>query len=191
VAEGAHAAVHEEIGGRRWRISASSFFQSGPAAAEMLVDAVDRAVGDALPRGGALVDAYAGVGVVGGALAARQGVRLTAIEQHPAAVADARANLHDLDARIVAGPVESWRTGELHPDVVVADPPRSGLGRAGAGAVAAAGADRLVLISCDPASFARDVLLVAEAGYALRNWQVVDLFPHTTHLEVVGRLDRS
>jgi tRNA/tmRNA/rRNA uracil-C5-methylase (TrmA/RlmC/RlmD family) len=173
VVDGAHAAVHEEIGGRRWRISASSFFQSGPAAAGILVDAVDRAVGDALPPGGALVDAYAGVGVVGGVLAARRGARLTAIEQHPAAVADARANLQDLDARIVAGPVESWRPGEEQPDVIVADPPRSGLGRAGAGAVLAAGADRLVLISCDPASFARDV------------------FPHTTHLEVVGRLDRS
>jgi 23S rRNA (uracil1939-C5)-methyltransferase len=192
VGRGAHAVVHEEIDGRRWRISAGSFFQSGPAAAQLLVDVIDAAVGDALPSGGLVLDAYAGVGVVGGVLAARRGARLTAVEQHPSAVADARANLCGLDATVESGPVERWAPAVGEPiDVVVADPPRSGLGGAGVSALAAAGAPRLVLVSCDAASFARDVALLAEVGYRLSGWQVADLFPHTAHLEVVGRLDRS
>jgi tRNA/tmRNA/rRNA uracil-C5-methylase (TrmA/RlmC/RlmD family) len=48
-----------------------------------------------------------------------------------------------------------------------------------------------VVVSCDPASFARDVGLLTQAGYRLTGWQALDLFPHTTHVEVVGRLDRS
>jgi tRNA/tmRNA/rRNA uracil-C5-methylase (TrmA/RlmC/RlmD family) len=189
---GARVAVHEEIGSRRWRISAGSFFQSGPAAAQLLVDVVDAAVGDALRAGGRVLDAYAGVGLVGGVLAARRGARLTAVEQHPSAVSDARANLVDLDAIVEAGPVEQWEPAVGQPiDVVVADPPRSGLGGAGVSALAAAGASRLVLVSCDAASFARDVALLGEVGYRLSGWQVADLFPHTAHLEVVGRLDRS
>jgi tRNA/tmRNA/rRNA uracil-C5-methylase (TrmA/RlmC/RlmD family) len=113
------------------------------------------------------------------------------VEQHPSAVSDARANLSDLDATVESGPVERWEPAAGQPfDVVVADPPRSGLGSAGVSALAAAGAPRLVLVSCDAASFARDVGLLSEVGYRLSGWQVADLFPHTAHLEVVGRLDR-
>jgi 23S rRNA (uracil1939-C5)-methyltransferase len=189
VTSGSEAWVHEEIGGRRWRISAGSFFQSGPAAAQLLVDAVDAAIGDSLPGGGHLLDAYAGVGVVGGVIAERRGARLTAIEQHPVAVADARVNLGGLDGRIHRGTVEGWKAEPI--DAVVADPPRAGLGQAGVTALAAAQARRLVVVSCDAAAFARDVGLLARAGYRLTGWQALDLFPHTTHVEVVGRLDRS
>jgi 23S rRNA (uracil1939-C5)-methyltransferase len=189
VTSGSEAWVHETIGDRRWRISAGSFFQSGPAAAQLLVDAVDAAVGDALQPGGHLLDAYAGVGVVGGVIVARRGARLTAIEQHPIAVGDARVNLAGLEVRLHRGTVEAWKAEPV--DVVVADPPRAGLGQAGVTALVAAQAGRLVVVSCDPASFARDVGLLARAGYRLTGWQVLDLFPHTTHVEVVGRLDRS
>jgi tRNA/tmRNA/rRNA uracil-C5-methylase (TrmA/RlmC/RlmD family) len=191
VGRGARAYVHEKIGRRRWRISASSFLQSGPAAAQLLIDAVDTAVGDALAAGGQVLDAYAGIGVVGGVLAERRRAKLIAVEQHPAAVSDAQVNLGDLDAVVQPGPVEAWAPLGQSIDVVIADPPRSGLGRAGVSALAAAGAPRFVLVSCDPASFARDVALLAESGYRLGGWQVADLFPHTAHLEVVGRLDRS
>ena len=75
-------------------------------------------------------------------------------------------------------------------DVVIADPARTGLGRPGVAALSATGAPRLVLVSCDPASLARDATLLAAAGYALSRWQVVDLFPHTAHIEVVARFDR-
>ena len=73
---------------------------------------------------------------------------------------------------------------------MVADPPRTGLGAVAWRKVAATHADRLVLVSCDPGALGRDARLLAEAGYELRSSQLVDLFPHTSHVEVVSRFDR-
>ena len=187
--------LHEEVGGRRWRVSARSFFQSGPAAAAAVVDAVDRAVGDSLAPGSVLVDAYAGVGVIGGILAERRQARLVAVESSPDAAADARVNLADLDASVVAGEVDSWGAsrGRGPPrcaDVVVADPARPGLGRPGVTALVSTGAPRLVLVSCDPASLGRDAALLEASGYHLVEVQVVDVFPGTPHVETVSRFDR-
>lgn len=187
------AFVHEDVGGRSFRISADSFFQPGPVAAAGLVAAVVAAVDDALPAGGFLVDAYAGVGLFAAVLGARCRARVVAIESDPPAVADARANLADLDARVVATEVGNWqpRGGESHADVVVADPSRAGLGRPGVRGVTASGAARLVLVSCDPASLARDVVLLAHAGYVLSAVTLVDAFPDTFHVETVSRFDRA
>ncbi len=193
VRKGERAFVHEEVAGRRFRVSADSFFQPGPVAAEALVAAVSAAVGDALGPGGHLLDAYAGVGLFASTLGSASGdVRVTAIEQHPAAVADARTNLADLDARVARSEVGRWRPrqGERGADVVVADPSRPGLGRPGVAALAGAGATRLVLVSCDPASLARDARLLAGEGYALSTLALVDAFPHTFHVEAVARFDR-
>jgi 23S rRNA (uracil1939-C5)-methyltransferase len=181
------AFVHEQVGGRRFRISAGSFFQSGPVAASALAGAVDAAAGDALGKGGVLVDLYAGVGLFASIIGARRGVRVVAVENDASAVADDRVNLADLDARVVASEVGRWRARPA--DVVVADPSRSGLGRPGAGAVAATGAARVVLVSCDPASLARDTNLLAGAGYRLVDVALVDAFPHTFHVETVSRFD--
>ncbi|MBW3575575.1 MAG: TRAM domain-containing protein [Actinobacteria bacterium] len=193
VAKGRRAFLHEEVAGRWFRISADSFFQPGPVAAEALVNAVSAAVGDALPPAGHLLDAYAGVGLFASVLGSRRhAVRVTAIESHRAAAADARKNLADLDARVVVGEVGRWRRGqgELPVDVVVADPSRPGLGRPGVAALAAAGAARLVLVSCDPASLARDSRLLAGSGFELSTLALVDAFPHTFHVETVARFDR-
>ncbi|HEX2039511.1 MAG TPA: TRAM domain-containing protein [Acidimicrobiales bacterium] len=180
------AAVTEEVAGRRWRVSAESFFQSGPAAAELLVSAVRAAAGAA--AGGTVVDAYAGIGLLGGSL---PGVgRLLAVERHPSAVRDARHNLADLPAEVVQAEVAAWRApSSAAVDLVVADPARPGLGGAASAALAAAGAARFVLVSCDPASLARDVRLLDGHGYALTGVQVLDLFPHTFHVEAVARFD--
>ncbi|MDP9419515.1 MAG: hypothetical protein M3P53_05105 [Actinomycetota bacterium] len=72
----------------------------------------------------------------------------------------------------------------------MADPSRPGLGRPGVAALAAAGASRLVLVSCDPASLARDTRLLAAEGYTLSALALVDAFPHTFHVETVSRFDR-
>ncbi len=181
------AIVHEEVAGRRFRISAGSFFQPGPVVAGALATAVAVAVGDALARGGLLVDAYAGVGLFASVLGAAGGARVVAVESDPSAVADARVNLADLDARVVASEVARWRPQPA--DVVVADPARSGLGRPGVGAVVATGAPRLVLVSCDPASLARDTVLLGAAGYSLTSVALVDAFTHTFHTETVSRFD--
>jgi 23S rRNA (uracil1939-C5)-methyltransferase len=181
-------AVHEVVAGRQFRISAGSFFQPGPVAAAALVAAVTAAVGDALAGDGVLVDAYAGVGLIGSVLGAERRARVVAVENHPAAVADARSNLADLDARVIPVEVARWRAEPA--DVVVADPSRTGLGRPGVAALIAAGAPRLVLASCDPASLARDSILLGDGGYRLGSVALVDSFPDTFHIETVSRFDR-
>jgi 23S rRNA (uracil1939-C5)-methyltransferase len=182
------AFVHEEVAGRTFRVSAGSFFQAGPVVAAALAGAVSAAVGGALPAGGVLVDAYAGVGLFGAVIGGDRNARVVAVESDASAVADARVNLAGLDAKIVAAEVGRWKPRPA--DVVVADPARSGLGRPGVAAVTATGAPRIVLVSCDPASLARDTLLLAAAGYSLMSVGLVDAFPHTFHVETVSRFDR-
>jgi 23S rRNA (uracil1939-C5)-methyltransferase len=112
-----------------------------------------------------------------------------AVEGTASAIRDAQVNLADLDeVTIVKADVARWRPSPA--DLVVADPARSGLGRAGAERVAATGARRVVLVSCDAASLGRDAGLLAGHGYRLVEATLVDLFPHTPHVEVVSRFDR-
>lgn len=186
--DGRPAFVHETVAGRRFRISADSFFQPGPVVAAALTEAVSEAVGDALAEGGVLVDAYAGVGLFASVVGARRRARVVAVEQSRPAVADARANLADLDARVVASEVGRWRPCPA--DVVIADPSRPGLGRPGVAMVVGTATPRLVLVSCDPASLGRDAALLGEAGYRLMSVAVVDAFRHTFHVEAVSRFDR-
>lgn len=181
------AVFHEEVGGRRWRVSARSFFQAGPAGAEALAAVVDEATGPMSP-GEHLVDLYGGVGVLGGVVASRRpGVELTVVESDHSAARDAEANLADLDATVVAGEVGAWTATPA--TVAIADPARPGLGRPGVAAVLASCCRRLVLVSCDPASLARDASLLEAGGARLRSLRVVDLFPHTPHVETVTVFD--
>ena len=184
------AALHEDVAGRRWRVSAGSFFQSGPAAASALVDAVRAAVGGDAGPGSAVVDLYAGIGLLGGALVASwPGASLVAVESDPSAVADARVNLADLDVRVLRGEVARSSPGPA--DVVIADPSRTGLGPSAATTAAGIGAPVLILVSCDPASMARDVTLLRDRGYDLVHVDVVDVFPGTFHVETVSRFVRT
>jgi len=182
---GADAAIHETVAGRSLRISAASFFQSGPAAAELLVTAVREAIGDTADVG-SIVDAYGGVGLFAGALTART---TTVVEASRPACADARVNLADRRADVVCTQVERWRPRRA--DVVVADPSRSGLGRQAVAVLAGTAARRMVLVSCDPVSLARDAALLGEVGYRHVRSTVFDLFPQTHHVEVVTTFDRA
>ncbi len=184
LAGGRRAWIHEEVAGRRLRISARSFFQSGPDGAEALISAVDRAVGGVGPTD-RFVDLYGGVGLFAAALGAGP---VVLVERSPSAAADARVNLAHLDATVLRLPVEKWRPARA--DVVVADPARAGLGRAGVAAVVGTGASRVALVSCDPAALARDVGLLADAGYEAVGVELVDMFPHTHHVEAVTALRR-
>jgi 23S rRNA (uracil1939-C5)-methyltransferase len=181
-----------EVAGRRWRVSPSSFFQSGPEAAELLVAAVRAAAGDALADGGVLVDAYAGVGLLGGSLAAsRDDVRVVAVERSASAARDARRNLADLDADVVRCDVARWDGASVAPAaLVVADPARAGLGPRATTVLAGTRAPVVVLVACDAAALARDATLLAAAGYRLTGVQVLDVFPHTVHVEAVARFVR-
>lgn len=176
-------AIHEDVLGRRYQVSARSFFQSGPAAAELLTETVDALVPADIDW---VVDAYSGVGVLGATVADRRNATLTAIEQDRTAAADARTNLADLDAQVIEAEVATVQLSAGHsPDVVIADPARSGLGKSASATLAGLGAETLVLVSCDPASLARDVLLLAGHDYAVREIAVLDLFPQTHHVETV------
>jgi 23S rRNA (uracil1939-C5)-methyltransferase len=195
LAAGRRAWIHEDVAGRRWRISAESFFQTRADGAEALVSVVRSMCADLLDRPGStdrprtMLDAYCGVGLFAGSLLdGVDGWRAVAAERSRSSVADARQNLADLDARIVGSSIERLRAPRA--ELVIADPSRSGLGRAAVKVLTSTGASRMVLVSCDPAAAGRDVRLLAEAGFRAIGSVVVDLFPHTHHTEVVTSFER-
>jgi len=187
---GSSVVQHEDVAGTRLRVSMGSFFQSGPQAAELLVATVGRAAPE-LATASVVVDAYAGVGMFSACLAP-PAARVFAIETSRVACADAAVNLADCEAAVVRGEVGGWHVpSDVETDVVVADPARSGLGKPGVNALARAAPPVLVLVSCDPASLGRDVKLLAGSGYHHERSELVDTFPHTTHVEVVSRFVRT
>lgn len=189
VAIGADAVLHEDVRGHRLRVSAGSFFQSGPAAAELLVDTVRRHAPE-LESAERVVDLYAGVGLFAVA-AAPHAAHVITVETSRSSVDDCRANLAGRAARIELGQAGRWRPDRgMEVDVVIADPARSGLGKPGVGAVAASGAPVAVLVSCDPVAMARDVALLGRQGYRHEVTEVLDVFPHTHHVECVTRFVR-
>ncbi len=178
---GRRAWIHEEAGGRRWRVSARSFFQNRPAGVDALVDEVTAMVDD-LADDGVMVDAYAGIGVFAGTVGT--GRRVHVIERTKDCTADARVNLDGRDALVITAPVENWRPSPAA--VVVADPAREGLGARGVQSLLRAEPDVFVLVSCDPSSFARDARLLVQAGMSLDRYTVLDMFPGTSHVETVA-----
>jgi 23S rRNA (uracil1939-C5)-methyltransferase len=177
--------LHEEAAGRRWRISARSFFQTRPDGVDALADLVRTAAADLAP--GHALDLFSGVGLFAGVLADR-GWKVTAVEGARPSVADARVNLRGLDVAVVSADVNRWKAPVA--DFAVADPSRAGLGPRGARTVVASGARRVVLVSCDLGALGRDVARLYDAGYALTSATPVDFFPHTPHVEVVAVFDR-
>ena len=179
------ATIEEEVHGRRYRISAGSFFQVNTAGAEALVDLVLDFL-DPQPSQ-RLLDAYAGVGLFALALAplCRQ---VDAIEASLSACADfawnaadqPQVSLHAGDTAAVLATLTGPYAG------VVVDPPRTGLGREVVTHLARLAAPRLAYVSCDPATLARDAALLTQVGYRLRSVQPLDLFPQTYHVESVA-----
>jgi 23S rRNA (uracil1939-C5)-methyltransferase len=177
---------HEVAAGRRWQISARSFFQSRPDGADALAALVESAA-EAVAPGGIAVDLYSGVGLFAGVLATA-GWSVTSVETSTDAVVDARANLRDDSVEILCADVTTWPATPA--DLAVANPGRAGLGAEGAAAVQATGAKRVVLVSCDVGALGRDAGLLRRAGYAVTSVTPVDMFPHTFHVEVVTVFDR-
>jgi tRNA/tmRNA/rRNA uracil-C5-methylase (TrmA/RlmC/RlmD family) len=180
-------AVAMTVDGARVQASAGTFFQAGPAAAELLVRTVVAAA-DVRP-GDRVLDLYAGVGLLGTALA-RRGARVVAVESNPAATADAVVNARGLDVDVRTGDVAAALAG-MAPgdvDVIVLDPPRTGARADVCTAVAATGPRRIVHVACDPAALARDVRSLIDLGHDLVAVDVLDLFGHTAHVEAVATL---
>ncbi len=186
-AQAAEGHFHELVAGRRWRISARSFFQSSAVGAEALVAAVREALTTGGVTPGRVLDAYCGVGLLSAAVP--DGSALVAVESSASSAADARHNLADRHAEVIQARVERWQPGPF--DDVIADPARAGLGRAAVEVLSATGASRLVLVSCDMASLGRDCADLVSVGFAHHRSVLVDLFPQSSHAEVVTTFVRA
>ncbi|MEV4169651.1 class I SAM-dependent RNA methyltransferase [Nonomuraea sp. NPDC049709] len=186
--------LHEQVGDREFRVAGSGFWQVHPGAAETLVDAV---LAYAAPEPGEwALDLYCGVGLFAAGLAEAVGPEgaVFGLESEAAAVRDARANLRDLpQARVERGRVEEAldRFQIERADIVVVDPPRAGLGREVVDRIASLDALRIVYVSCDPATLARDLAWLRERGYTLSDLRAFDAFPMTHHVECVALLVKA
>jgi len=180
---------HERLGGRTFRVSADSFFQVNTAQAERLVEVALCYL--ALSGGETLLDVYCGVGTFA-LTVGRDAGRVVAVEEAPSAVADARANASGNETvTVIEGRAEEvLPTLDLHAYAAIVDPPRAGCAPEVLRAIAETGAGRIVYVSCDVATLARDVARLAELGYALRAVQPVDMFPQTSHVECVALISR-
>ncbi len=183
--------ILERLLGLEFAISANSFFQTNTAQAERLFTLVREAA--RLTGRERVFDLYCGTGTIALVLAglARE---VVGFELAPSSVADARANArrNGLEGlRFVEGDVlDSLARESEPPDVCVVDPPRAGLHPRVLPRLVELGPARLVYVSCNPESGARDARALVQAGYALGPVQPIDLFPHTPHVESVFVLER-
>lgn len=180
---GASAFIHEEVGGKRFRISAQSFFQSRSDGALALADLASEMIAEVK---GPLLDAYCGVGLFGSLCG--HGRSVTGVEINPVAVADARINLPE-ESTLISAPFSEWDPSPFN--VVIADPARAGLGASDVAVLAATNAEVIVLVSCDPASLGRDAGLLTSHGYELKRTAVLDLFGQTSHIECISQFQRN
>ncbi len=181
--------LHEIVAGVRFRISGSAFFQVNTPGADELVALVSEAIQPGPDD--LLLDAYAGGGLFS-VTVGRSAGRVIAVENAADAVSDLRHNLAAQkvsQATVFEGPIEDLyaAAGEAW-TLAICDPPRSGLGKSGVAGIVRPRPRAIAYVSCDPASFARDVALFAESGYRLMRATPVDLFPQTYHIETVGLL---
>jgi tRNA/tmRNA/rRNA uracil-C5-methylase (TrmA/RlmC/RlmD family) len=180
--------AHTTVLGMPLRAHVRSFFQAN----RFLVDDLARAVVEATPPGGVVLDLYAGVGLFALALA-RQADVVRGVEINPMAAEDAAHNARraGLDhARVTVGDVReglaAWRVEPA--ERIVLDPPRTGAGADVVRAVAGRKPAAVVYVSCDPPTLGRDLRVFAAEGYRLDALQAFDMFPDTHHLEAVARL---
>ena len=187
--------IEDDLCGLRFRIAPLSFFQVNPAGAELLYrKAADFA---ALTGSETLLDLYCGTGTIGLSMAAKA-KQVIGVELIPEAIEDAKENAARNgieNARFfcadAAGAANTLLNEGLRPDVVVLDPPRKGCSADVIDAVVQMGPDRVVYVSCDPATLARDCKVFAEKGYRLTDAVALDMFPRTGHVECVTLMTRK
>jgi len=188
-------AIEDVLCGLRFRLSPHSFYQVNHAQTEKLYALAAEAAG--LTGGEVLLDLYCGTGTIGLSMAAQAG-QIIGVEVVAQAVEDARRNAREngidnarfLCADAAQAAVQLEKEG-IRPDVVVLDPPRKGCDEDLLKTVARMAPTRVVYVSCDPATLARDLARFATLGYETRQIQPVDLFPRTAHCENVACLTRS
>ena len=175
------------VAGQVYEVSAGAFFQSNR---HLIPDLVGIVTGGR--KGNVALDLYAGGGLFSLPLAA-QFQRVVAVEYSPASFRDLRRNLppHAKAVRSTAEAYLQEAGKKLRPELIVVDPPRTGLGAKVARSLADCHAPRITYVSCDPATLARDLVVLTGSGYCVEQAHLVDLFPQTYHLETVLQLALS
>ncbi|WP_018761111.1 TRAM domain-containing protein [Arthrobacter sp. 135MFCol5.1] len=186
--------VQETAAGHDYRVSGAGFWQIHRDAPGTLVGAVTEFLsgGGFLHPGAVVADLYAGAGLFTAALADAVGETgsVLSVEGAPGSSRDARKNLHSApQVEVVQGRVERvLRQKPRNFDALVLDPPRAGAGKAVVGQLIASQPRAIAYVSCDPASFARDLGYFRRSGWELAGLRAFDLYPHTHHLETVALL---
>ena len=181
--------IEEELLGSTFRISARSFYQINPYATKVLYST---ALDDAqLTNSDILIDLYCGTGTMG-ILGAKRAKKVYGIEIVADAIKDAKINAEANDVHNIqfvnadAGKgAQMIIASKIKADAMIVDPPRKGCSRDTLDAIVKIAPKRLVYVSCDPATLARDVKILSENGYQLKKIQPVDMFPQTVHVETV------
>ena len=187
--------ITEEMEGLRFRIGPKSFYQTNSDQAGRLYSIVKEFAG--LQGDETVYDLYTGTGTIACYLSAMAG-RVTGIEYIEEAVADARVNakVNNIgNAQFIAGDIrnifnETLFVEQGRPDVIITDPPRSGMHGDVTAAMLRSGASRIVYVSCNPATQARDIDILS-SGYEVRRVAPVDMFPQTFHVENVVLLEKK
>jgi 23S rRNA (uracil1939-C5)-methyltransferase len=181
--------IVDKLGGCKFRISANSFFQTNTPGAEKLYEMVTRyaeLTGDEI-----VLDLYSGTGTIP-IWVSGSAKEVTGIEIVESSVSDAKQNCIDNDVtncKFVLGDIKEVLPGlSVRPDVMIIDPPRAGMHEDVVSSVLALAPEKIVYVSCNPATMARDFLLLKEK-YRIVEVQPVDMFPHTYHIESVAKLE--
>jgi 23S rRNA (uracil1939-C5)-methyltransferase len=186
----------DELGGLKFRISPGSFWQVNPLQTEVLYATALQYAG--LTGQETVIDAYCGIGSISLYLA-RHARQVIGVEVVAAAVTDARRNaqLNGINnARFFTGEAEQvipwlYQANGVKADVIVVDPPRAGCDQRLLETIAAMEPQRVVYVSCNPSTLARDLAYLSRNGFAVREVQPVDMFPHTTHVECIVQIKRA
>ncbi|KAF0194232.1 MAG: 23S rRNA (uracil1939-C5)-methyltransferase [Bacillota bacterium] len=186
--------IIDELDGLKFKISARSFYQVNPAQTKVLYGKAREYA--ALTGRESVFDLYCGVGTIALFMAAHA-KHVIGIEIVPEAIRDAEENAHlnrITNTEFICGAAEDVvprliKQGQ-RPDVYIVDPPRTGCDEKLLATIAANKPDRLVYVSCNPATLARDLKYLSERGFAVVEVQPVDMFPHTSHVECVVLMSR-
>ena len=185
----------EGLCGLRFSLSPRAFFQVNPIQAEKLYGKALEYAG--IREGTTALDLYCGTGTIALCMADR-GAQVIGAEIVPEAVENARQNalVNGLSDRCeflcadAAEAAEEFRRRGAAPEVIVVDPPRKGLSAEVIDAAAGMEPERIVYVSCDPGTLARDLAVFSQKGYAAEKCTAVDMFPRTSHVETVVLMSR-
>ncbi|GGE35502.1 23S rRNA (uracil-5-)-methyltransferase RumA [Pullulanibacillus camelliae] len=187
--------IYDQIGDVKFAISARSFYQVNPEQTKVLYDKALEYAG--LTGKETVIDAYCGIGTISLFLAQKAG-HVYGVEIVPEAIEDAKANaaLNKLsNVTFEVGKSEdvipAWAKKGIKPDVIVVDPPRKGCDQALLDTIIDMKPKRMVYVSCNPATLARDLRILEDGGFKTEVVQPVDMFPQTTHVECVSLLQRQ